>query len=127
MEEAFEGLLKYLAQGLEDCSDFPVVAQKEDPEDTRFQGGDVAIVEIFSDESDDEICIVRQSEANNSQAKVTLKSLYETLQTELRANPDYSLMVSEWFKLEGGFKGRLDMPLRGTEIDTEEEVARLFF
>jgi len=127
MEEEADGLLKYLTQGLEDCSGFPVVAQKEDAEDTRFQAGDVAIVEIFSDESDDEICMVRQSEANNSQGKVTLKTLYETLQTELQANPDYSLMVSEWFKLEGGFKGRLDMPLRGVEIDTEEEVVRLFF
>ena len=127
MEEGMGGLLEYLAQALDGCGDYPVVAQKEDAEDNRFQRGDVPVIEIFPDESDDEICIVRRSEANNSAATVTLRTLYGTLQAELRGNPDYSLMVSEWFRLDGGFKGRLDMPLTGAEIDTEQEVIRLLF
>jgi hypothetical protein len=128
MEGEYDGLLEYLAQGLDDCKDFPVVAQKEDSEDnTRFKPGDIPVVEIFSDDSDDEICMIRKSEVSKSKATLNLKSLYETLQTELRANPNYSLMISEWFKLEGGFKGRLDMPISGVEIDTEKEVVRLLF
>ena len=71
--------------------------------------------------------MIRKSEVNNSKATLKLKSLYATLQTELGTNPNYSLMVSEWFKLEGGFKARLDMPINGVEIDTEKEVVRLLF
>lgn len=127
MEEQLNGLLEYLGQALDDCGNFPVVAQKEDAEDTGFQSGDIAIVEVFPDESDDEICIIRRSAVHNSDAIVSLKALYERLRAELGANPDYSLAVSEWFKLEGGFKGRLDMPLTGAEIDTENEVIRLWF
>ena len=29
MEERFDGLLEYLAQDLDECKDFPVVAQKK--------------------------------------------------------------------------------------------------
>jgi hypothetical protein len=95
MEEQLNGLLEYLGQALDDCGNFPVVAQKEDAEDTRFQPGDIAIIEVFPYGSVDEICIVRKSEVHNRDAIVTLKSLYATLEAEFRANPDYLLRVSE--------------------------------
>ncbi len=82
----------------------------------------VPIAEIVSDDSDSEICLVRATNAQTD-AAMNLGVFLGDLRAAIQAHPDYSLMVSEWFDMDDGYRGRADLPLKSIEVN---EGARQF-
>ena len=83
---------------------------------------DVGIAEVVADDSDNEICLVR---VTNAQIDVGLNlGLFrDNLRATIQTHPDYSLVVSEWFEIDGGYTARADLPLKSVELN---ETTRQF-
>jgi hypothetical protein len=123
------GLLEYLAELIEHIGVFTVVSrsEKEQPVPGSLKADDLPIIEVMSDESDDEICMVRKEAAGDAAVALDLESFYLKLQAEVTQHPNFKLVVSEWFQIDEEHRGRIDVALSGVEVDEDAEVLRLIF
>jgi hypothetical protein len=122
------GLLEYLAGLIEHIGGVTVVSCREGGGDRSGPAShDVPIVEVVSDESDDQICIVRKGPGENPRVPLSLESFYRQMQAQIARHPFSRLVVSEWFQIDDEHRGRIDMALSGIELDEDSEVVRLIF
>jgi hypothetical protein len=122
------GLLDYLGELIEHIGRCPVVSRRElegsAPGNLKFN--DLPIVEVMSDESDDEICILRKGLEGDAPV-LDLESFYRELKAQVARHPNFKIVVSEWFQIDEEHMGRIDVPLRELEVDKDAKVARLLF
>lgn len=123
------GLVEYLGGLIEDIGVCKVVSRRvqEQPVPGRNQADDLPIIEVTSDESDDEICMVRKESEADPAIGLDLETFYQKLRAEVTLHPNFKLVVSEWFQIDEEHTGRIDIPLRGVEVDEDAEVLRLLF
>jgi hypothetical protein len=123
------GLLEYLAGLIEPIGAFKVVSRREKEQTApgSVKAEDLPIIEVISDESDDEICMVRKEPEVDSAVALNLESFYRELQAEVTRHPNFKLVVSEWFQIDEDHRGRIDIALAGVEVDEDAKVLRLMF
>ena len=123
------GLLEYLSELIEHIGVFTVVSRRE--KEQRVPGSvradDLPIIEVMSDESDDEICMVRKELEGDAAVALNLESFYRELHAEVTRHPNFKLVVSEWFQIDEEHRGRIDIALSGVEVDEGAKVLRLIF
>lgn len=83
------------------------------------------ITEIVTDDSDGEICLV--GEPNADAGVLILADFYNNLQTQVQHCPEYTLVVSEWFEIDAEHTGRIDVPLKGIDVDEETQTVQLLY
>jgi hypothetical protein len=116
-------LLSFLSEMSERFPHFSVVAiNQREPNRDRLP-----IKEVKSDRSDNEICLVRSDSTELTKTSLSLDALYSNLRNQIAQNPDYSLMVSDWFRIDDEHTGRVDVPLQSVEVDEDAEEFRLLF
>lgn len=123
------GLLEYLGELIERIGFFTVVSRREqeDSGSGNLNSDDLPIVDVMSDESDEEICIVRKEPEGSARVALNLESFYREMRAQLAGHPNFKLVVSEWFQIDEEHRGRIDIALSGVEVDEDVEVVRLMF
>jgi hypothetical protein len=129
MQERYAGLMDYLAEAIEECREYKVVARKEPGEQSNrdSESTDLLVLDVIGDDSDAEICILCSSPWEQTDRRLTFGGFYESLVLHAEKYPEYSWRVSEYFEIDDEHIGRADMPLRGAEVDHDQRAVRLFF
>ncbi len=129
MSNGIRQLLEFLEPYIEHWGQCPVVARHEkESEKSTEDSLDQPIIEIITEESDKEICMVMAGSYKREGVRelpLELNVFYKSLKTHLENYPDYSLMVSEYSELDDQHIVRLDLPLRSLAVDGKSQVIRL--
>ena len=111
-------LLAFIDDMADEFPDFSVLAVNQN--EAKPTNGRIA--EVVADDSDNEICLVRATDAQID-AGLNLGVFRDKLWAAIQGHPNYSLVVSEWFEIQDGYTARADLPLKSVETN---ETAKQF-
>jgi hypothetical protein len=86
----------------------------------------VRITQVVADDGDNEICLVRATNAQTD-AGMNLGVFRDNLRVTIQTHPNYSLMVSEWLEIDDGYTARADLPLQTVELNENSKQFLLLY
>src|SRR5919205_1864618 len=120
------GLLNYLAELRGTIADFSVVAQRV--EEQRVVDGytweELPVTAVTLDEDDGQICLARPDKELAEGSAMNVDSFYDALRAELERHPDFTIVVSVWFRVDDEHTAGVQLPLVGVEVDEGMRVLR---